>query len=254
MTRRTPRLLTAALAGAALAGTAAGREPVKLPAIDKKVMTDAVDAKPVEVKKTVADEAAVNQKLAEAVASRLASSSVADGADVSVVTQGGTCTVTGVCRTADQKRDILQDIRIVPGVKLVRDGLAVGNGVMQAQAGGPVTGMPPAGVMPAMPSGGYAGPLQDPVPLGIPGGGGGSEGAAPPLPPYAWPTYAPHNNVSRVGYPTAYPYNAFPFIGPFYPFPKVPLGWRSVTMTWEDGHWFYGRTAAPHDYWRVRFW
>jgi hypothetical protein len=79
-------------------------------------------------------------------------------------------------------------------------------------------------------------------------------GAAPPLPPYAWPTYAPHNNVSRVAYPTAYPYNAFPFIGPFYPFPKVPLGWRSVKMEWEDGHWWYGRTSTPQDYWRVRFW
>jgi len=78
--------------------------------------------------------------------------------------------------------------------------------------------------------------------------------AGPTLPPYAWPTYAPYNNVSRVGYPTAYPYNAFPFIGPFYPFPKVPLGWRSVNLTWEDGHWWYGRTSTPHDYWRVRFW
>lgn len=81
-----------------------------------------------------------------------------------------------------------------------------------------------------------------------------SEGSAPPLPPYAWPTYAPHNNVSRVGYPTAYPYNAFPFIGPFYPFPKVPLGWRKVLLEWEDGHWWIGKTQSPQDYWRVRFW
>ena len=77
---------------------------------------------------------------------------------------------------------------------------------------------------------------------------------APPLPPYAWPTYAPYNNVSRVAYPQAYPYNAFPFIGPYYPFPKVPLGWRKVTLEWEDGHWYLGRNSAPHDYWRVKFW
>ena len=69
--------------------------------------------------------------------------------------------------------------------------------------------------------------------------------AGPRLPPYAWPTYAPYNNYSRVAYPTAYPYNAFPFIGPYYPFPKVPLGWRKVQLEWEDGHWCYGRQLHP---------
>jgi hypothetical protein len=37
-------------------------------------------------------------------------------------------------------------------------------------------------------------------------------------------------------------------------FPKVPLGWRKVTLEWEDGYWYMGRNSAPHDYWRVRFW
>ena len=62
--------------------------------------------------------------------------------------------------------------------------------------------------------------------------------AGPRLPPYAWPTYAPYNNFARVGYPQSYPYNAFPYIGPFYPFPKVPLGWRKVSLEWDDGWWF----------------
>lgn len=97
------------------------------------------------------------------------------------------------------------------------------------------------------------GPMIEPQSMGMPGMGS-AEMNAPPLPPYAWPTYAPYNNVSRVGYPTAYPYNAFPFIGPYYPFPKVPLGWRKVTLEWEDGHWWYGRQQTPNDYWRVRFW
>jgi hypothetical protein len=76
----------------------------------------------------------------------------------------------------------------------------------------------------------------------------------PKMPPYAWPTYAPYNNYSRVAYPTLYPYNAWPFIGPFYPFPKVPLGWRSVKLQWNDGHWWYSKTATGHDWWRVRYW
>ena len=76
----------------------------------------------------------------------------------------------------------------------------------------------------------------------------------PKMPPYAWPTYAPYNNYSRVAYPELYPYNAWPFIGPVYPFPKVPRGWRSVKLEWDDGHWYLGRLSTPHDYWRVRFW
>lgn len=191
-----------------------------------------------------------NQKLAEAVADRLTSSGSASGADVSLVTEAGVVTATGMCRDAAQKQAILQDIRVVPGVKMVRDGIKVG-GFMQAQATipmGPAANMPPVGVPP-----GATGPAIDPAPLGQPGMGP-SDGMSPPLPPYAWPTYAPYNNVSRVGYPQAYPYNAFPFIGPFYPFPKVPLGWRSVSLEWEDGHWWLGRKSVPYDYWRVRFW
>ena len=76
----------------------------------------------------------------------------------------------------------------------------------------------------------------------------------PPMPPNAWPAYAPYNNYSRVGYPTLYPYQAFPFIGPQYPFPKVPLGWRAVTLQWQDGFWWYSTHSTSHDWWRLRYW
>jgi hypothetical protein len=105
----------------------------------------------------------------------------------------------------------------------------------------------------AAPGGAPFNPIVEPAPLGIPGQAA-ADLQAPHLPPYAWPTYAPYNNISRVAYPQAHPYNAFPFIGPYYPFPKVPLGWRKVTLEWEDGHWYLGRTSAPQDYWRVKFW
>ena len=76
----------------------------------------------------------------------------------------------------------------------------------------------------------------------------------PPLPPYAWPTFAPYNNYSRVANPTLYPYQAWPFIGPMYPFPKVPLGWRAIQLEYYDGVWWYGKRATGHDWWRVRYW
>jgi hypothetical protein len=115
---------------------------------------------------------------------------------------------------------------------------------------GPVYPGPMMGGYPAM-GGGVV--QMDPVPLAGPGGFNYDQ-TGPHLPPYAWPTYAPYNNYSRVAYPQAYPYNAFPFIGPFYPYPKVPPSWRTVQLRWEDGYWWYGRVSTPHDYWRVRFW
>jgi hypothetical protein len=198
-----------------------------------------------------------NQKLADAIAERIMMTGVCEGCDVKVDTDAGTVTLTGPCADAAHKMAILKEVRVVPGVKLVRDGMTVGSsGIMQVGAQGTPQALP-VGPVAALPMAAYPpgpnGPVGEPMPLGVPGTGPAA-GFAPPLPPNAWPTYAPYNNASRIGYPTAYPYNAFPFIGPFYPFPKVPLGWRSVNLTWEDAHWWYGRTSAPHDYWRVRFW
>jgi hypothetical protein len=76
----------------------------------------------------------------------------------------------------------------------------------------------------------------------------------PKMPPYAWPTYAPYNNNSRVAYPDAYPAQAWPFIGPMYPFPKVPLSWRAVKLEWQDGYWWYSTHGTSHDWWRLRYW
>jgi hypothetical protein len=95
--------------------------------------------------------------------------------------------------------------------------------------------------------------LQEPLPIG-PGPTASLDLNPPHLPPYAWPTYAPYNNYSRVAYPNLYPYEAWPFIGPAYPFPKIPLGWRSVKLTWEDGHWWYSRHSNHYDWWRLRYW
>jgi hypothetical protein len=59
----------------------------------------------------------------------------------------------------------------------------------------------------------------------------------PSLPPYAWPSYASYPNSAQVTYPTQYSASAWPYIGPFYPYPQVPLGWRQVQLEWDDGMW-----------------
>jgi BON domain len=228
--------LSAVVAGSGLAAAGAA-EPAKLP---QPVTKSAASS---------------NQTLADAVANQLTSTGSAANADVSISCIDGVVTVTGTAKDSTIHGQIIDDIRRVAGVKKVRDGLTMPatNLLVKAQAIGPVASQPIAAVPPSA----TGSPVVEPTPLGMPGGAammpGGGEMSGPPLPPYAWPTYAPHNNLSRVAYPQAYPYNAFPFIGPFYPFPKVPPGWRKVVLEWEDGHWWLGRLQTGQDYWRTSF-
>ena len=62
------------------------------------------------------------------------------------------------------------------------------------------------------------------------GGMAGQMGAyeSPSLPGYAWPGYAAYPNYGAVSYPKQHSASAWPYIGPFYPYPQVPLGWRKV--------------------------
>lgn len=73
-----------------------------------------------------------------------------------------------------------------------------------------------------------------------PSGGGANPPAydQPHLPNYAWPSYAAYPNYAALTYPRQYSPTAWPYIGPFYPYPQVPLGWRKVALEWDDGWWF----------------
>jgi hypothetical protein len=71
----------------------------------------------------------------------------------------------------------------------------------------------------------------------------------PCLPNYAWPSYAAYPNYAAVTYPKQYSPTAWPYIGPFYPYPQVPLGWRKVTLEWDDGWWFLDFKDQPASAW-----
>ena len=60
----------------------------------------------------------------------------------------------------------------------------------------------------------------------------------PRMPCYSWPSYAAYPNYAAVTYPRQYSPTAWPYIGPFYPYPQVPLGWRKVCLEWDDGWWW----------------
>ena len=65
-----------------------------------------------------------------------------------------------------------------------------------------------------------------------------SAGCKPNLPNYAWPSYAAHPNYAQVTYPKYYKADCWPNVGPFYPYPQPPLGWKKTTLEWHDGKWW----------------
>ncbi len=106
--------------------------------------------------------------------------------------------------------------------------------------------MAATGPMPARPvamqnGGGEMIGTPQPMPTAMPMGPGSPAPYhydSPSMPGYAWPSYAAYPNYAAVTYPKQYSPTAWPYIGPFYPYPQVPLGWRKVTMEWKDGWWF----------------
>jgi len=95
--------------------------------------------------------------------------------------------------------------------------------------------------MQAMPAGMgmHGGGMGSPMPMApYAGGAAAPRYEQPYLPNYAWPGYAAYPNYAAVTYPQQYSPSAFPYIGPFYPYPQVPLGWRKVSLEWDDGWWF----------------
>ena len=111
------------------------------------------------------------------------------------------------------------------------------------------------------PEGGAAGPMGGAAMGGAATGGGGAGVPAVPvgfvphgmgrgpsyenaqMPGYAWPSYASYPNYAALTYPQQYSPTAWPYIGPFYPYPQVPLAWRKVSLEWDDGWWFLDFSA-----------
>ena len=200
-----------------------------------------------------------NQQVAENIARALQAAKLS-GYDVEIRYQNGICLLSGSVATADQKAAATQYTQQVPGVQRVDNRLKVAGAAQPAPPRtasrvNPVAyqnqpGTPP---MPPMPPGaggpGAGGYPQGPGPGAGPGGvpapayghaGAGNAGTVynnPYLPKHAWPATAAYPNYAGVTYPSQYSASAWPYIGPFYPYPQVPLGWRQAQLEWDDGYW-----------------
>jgi hypothetical protein len=210
---------------------------------------------------------------ARQIANNLETSGALQGFRIGVRCNDGIAVLRGNVGSAQQKAAALGIAEQTQGVTRVVDELTVAGGGVQnaaftgapvpnghmratprpfavsssvSHAGGPPAAMmaggggPPAGMM----AGGGG-----PVPAYMPGVGGGVAPARydqPHLPARAWPSYAAYPNYGAVTYPKQYSPTAWPYIGPFYPYPQVPLGWRKVTLEWDDGWWMLDFKARRH--------
>jgi len=237
------------------------------PALLTDVAEDATAvAKPMPVVEASADSAITTEILGKLGAAQKAGA--LKGFDLDVSTVDGEVWVRGYVSSPEQKAMVLKTAQYVSGVQRVVDEVTV-NRVQPASGQIPgipgipgVPGVPGLSAAPAAPAvsaaprafapstvngGAVGGPYtgnvvapQAPVPMqgGPSYGGGVPRYDQPYMPNYAWPSYAAYPNSAAVTYPKQYSASAWPYIGPFYPYPQVPLGWRRVSLEWDDGLWY----------------
>lgn len=192
-----------------------------------------------------------NQKMAENVARQLASAGLT-GYDIQIRFKDGVCRLEGVVGSPDQRNRASQVASTVGGVRQVENRL----GILQ-------TAPPVQQVSHQAPQGGFQPTGYYPTPQGQPGmapgsampvGLGSSNGGQPiynmpNLPNHSWPTYASYPNYAQVNYPSQYSASAWPYIGPYYPYPQVPLGWRAAQLEWDDGMWHLNFKPRTERWW-----
>ena len=200
-----------------------------------------------------------DKNAAQRIANGLRDSGKLSGYSIGVKFNEGTAWLNGQVTTKKQMATAIALAKRQSGVQKVVNNLkiaprpAANSPVRQASAASPVTAQPnmarvpmqaamvaggPGAPGPAYNQGGYM-PGATPIPTYVQGAGGAAQAHydQPHLPNYAWPSYAAHPNYAALTYPQQYSPTAWPYIGPFYPYPQVPLGWRKVTLEWDDGWW-----------------
>jgi len=259
-------------AGGQVQPAAANAEDMQAAPVTRAASMQAAGRKPAIQQVSGTNPAPAKAENNSAVAQKIAQS-VADaglvGYDIEVRYSGGTATLLGQVGSAAERQAASKAAGSVGGVQKVNNRLTVANPVAQ-------TGMPSSGPGQMMMQGqpmmhpGMQGQMMHPAmqgqqmmhpamqgqmmapPMQVamqqqgmmgPGMPPTASGYAPTsfnhpnLPNHAWPSYAQYPNSAAVSYPTQYSASAWPYIGPFYPYPQVPMGWREVSLEWDDGNW-----------------
>ena len=201
-----------------------------------------------------------NQMVADNIEQALVQNAALEEADqIQVSVKDGVVTLDGVAASSEQRTRIENVVRRVPGVNSVNNRMNVGE-IQQVSAS--ILERSPAPYSPAVGQQAGVSILSDvPVSEAQPTPAAAPEQGAPvqygtPLPMASGPQYAMPDQYGQqhaVRYDRPYlPNYAWPYIGPVYPYPQVPLGWREVTLKWHDGTWrmeyndgsFHGTTKS----------
>jgi osmotically-inducible protein OsmY len=188
-----------------------------------------------------------NQEVAENIASALGNVGLS-GYDININYQGGTAVLSGQVANPQQRMLAEGVTAKVAGVNQVSNQLMVPSAAprqayaQQAPAGygGPQNYVPAAYQGQAVPSSAYGMPSP---------ASSHTVHNSPNMPGHAYPSYAAYPNYSAVSYPKEYGASAWPYIGPFYPYPQVPLGWRKASLTWDDGAWALDFDSKTDKWW-----
>jgi hypothetical protein len=84
-----------------------------------------------------------------------------------------------------------------------------------------------------------------------PPGMGGQNGYPAGGMPNGYPAGGMPNGAYQ-GYGTQGPQqaaSAYPYIGPYYPYPQIPLGWRKASLEWDDGYWNLNFRSRTDKWW-----
>jgi osmotically-inducible protein OsmY len=170
-----------------------------------------------------------NQHTAQQVANALERVGLT-GYEIEIRFEDGVATLAGEVATTEQLQVARIAASTVQGVSEVQNRLQVTGPIAQTNFA------PQRGPMPPVSQASMAmmGGMQQAIPTSMGAAGAYSN---PQLPKHAWPSYAQYPNSAAVSYPKQYSASAWPYIGPFYPYPQVPMGWREVSLEWDDGHW-----------------
>jgi hypothetical protein len=204
-----------------------------------------------------------NQEIAEQVGAVLSTAGL-DGYEIEIRVLNGVATLEGNVRTQSERVAATKAVSTIPGIKVQNRLVCTEQSARPASQ--PMTQVTRTPVPPAQTADVRGAAFHQPLPAGqpaiqeMPAQGGampmapsgppappqyGYQGAAasqavynmPSMPDHSWPTYAQYPNSAAVTYPQQYSASAWPYIGPFYPYPQVPLGWRDATLRWDDGQW-----------------
>jgi hypothetical protein len=217
-----------------------------------------------------------NQELAEDVAKALRKAQLSKH-EIDIDVRSGVVTLIGTIAKPEQRAAAGKVVSSVPGVTRVINRLEVVANYSKREVQQAVATMPRspvgssqyirrtdgqrpanAGISPSVETApyaeparvAYAGPVQQqpvPAPQYYPPGSPAS--GQPNLPGNAYPAGAQYPNYAGVGYSGQQAASAYPYIGPFYPYPQIPLGWRKASLEWDDGYWNLNFRSRTDKWW-----